>query len=377
MAIPTARNVDRLTIRHLEDEAAMQAIAAAGALLGSCEAPVCARPPWLGAWGATHAPAWRPHVISVLDDQEPAGLAALALRRRGPLTDVVMLGHGLSDYALLAAADRRAATSLAGGMIGFLTRLPGPWRMRLDQLPAGDPTALMVAAALPCSQVVAGTTTLRFTPPADPELRTLRKLGGRKLAQSRNRTFSQITAAGLAHELRTTRDQREIQELLDVTIDLHRTRDRDMGRRSDLDDPAERAFYRQVVTTLAGRGEVELITLRVAGEIAAYALCLLDGDTYRAWDGRMDSRWTKFGAGRLCQLAAIESALANPRITTIDLMRGESPLKSSLVDETVEHEHLHAASSYAVWNAWQGATRLRESVPGPVRKALRRAGRPQ
>ena len=112
-------------------------------------------------------------------------------------------------------------------------------------------------------------------------------------------------------------------ELLDEVEAVHVSRDRDARRNSDLDRPAEREFWRRVVE--GGNGdewEIEIATLRFDGNLAAYAVAILDGDVYRIYDGRMSTEWHDYSPGRLVEAAALSRALSDPRFTVLDWMSG-------------------------------------------------------
>ncbi len=125
------------------------------------------------------------------------------------------------------------------------------------------------------------------------------------------------------------------------------------------------AFWRTVIIELARRGEVELTFLRMNGELAAYALCLLDGDASRMWDGRVSPRWERFAAGRLVNHESILQALRDPVLSQYDLMRGLENYKLSLSTEVVGAEHLIGWSSASVAASW--------GLPLALKSVLRRA----
>jgi hypothetical protein len=135
-------------------------VRAAGPLMAALRAPVTARGPWLTAvlnTAAAQRSGGRPAAVVVEPHRQgrPAALALLALRRRGLLTEVTLLGGdvvplpGGRPPARLLAGDDRAAASLADGVLGLLDALRGPWALRLAGLPLGDPTARHLAARLP------------------------------------------------------------------------------------------------------------------------------------------------------------------------------------------------------------------------------------
>ena len=55
---------------------------------------------------------------------------------------------------------------------------------------------------------------------------------------------------------------------------------------------------------------LELATLVVDGELAAYVLGIPDGGWYRVLDGRIDDALARYAPGRLLEAAVVERALA-------------------------------------------------------------------
>jgi hypothetical protein len=135
-------------------------VRAAGPLAARLRAPVTARGPWLTTvlnTGAARFPPARPVavVVEAAALGRPEAVAVLRLRRRGPVTEVTLLGSdarplpgGRPAHRLLAG-DQGAADLLAGGIIELLGSLRGPCSVRLAGLPLGDPTVAALAARLP------------------------------------------------------------------------------------------------------------------------------------------------------------------------------------------------------------------------------------
>jgi CelD/BcsL family acetyltransferase involved in cellulose biosynthesis len=170
-----------------------------------------------------------------------------------------------------------------------------------------------------------------------PELRVPRvRLDGDRSASdhlSRNtrkalrRARNRIDSAGMTMQIAFEQDPRAIAELLDEVELVHRKRDHDQRRSSDLDSPAGQRFWRETILDHAERGEAELATLRLDGRLAAYVVALLDGSTYRVFDGRCDSHFAPFSPGRLVEAATLERALTDERFDELDWMSGVGPEK--------------------------------------------------
>jgi hypothetical protein len=135
-------------------------VRAAAPLMAELRAPVTARGPWLTAvlnqaagrrgTGRAVAVVVEPHAQG-----RPEAVAFLAVRRRGPVAVLTMLGDGVGPVPggrpprRLLARDEWGAELLARGICDLLGTLRGFRRLRLTGLPLGDPTARALVARLP------------------------------------------------------------------------------------------------------------------------------------------------------------------------------------------------------------------------------------
>ena len=330
-------------------------------LHAATNAPTTARRPWLETW------------VRSFDDHEPWCLvvegggrldaAALLARRRGRgVTTVVALGHGPSDQVRFPARHPASAEALASGMARALHSLRGPWRLRVEQLPAGDPVAERLAAHLGHSEQVPGdgSPTLHLDQGREPSAYISRN--SRQVASTmRNR----MRREGLELAIEVTRDPAAVVAMLPEIERVHRRRDEHLVRRSDLDDPRRAAFWRSVIALHAERGEVQVLSLRLSGRLAAYVLGFVDGDTYRMWDGRFEPDFARFSAGRVAMQEAVAAVVRDETLREFDWMRGEEPYKLRMCSEIVPATHLLAWSSAAVREA--------DRWPARAAAALRRA----
>jgi CelD/BcsL family acetyltransferase involved in cellulose biosynthesis len=321
--------------------------------------PVTARWAWLRTCADCFAE-WRPVVVTVPDGTALAAAALLAVRRAGPLTLVTLLGGGRSDYAALPARDAAAATHLARGVAEVLRGVNGPWRLRLSQLPADDPVADALAGTLRCAEVEAGegAPAIVFDGRTDAYAnKNLRK----QLRKARNR----LRDDGIDLVADVTSDPAGVRRLLPEIAPIHVARDHEARGYSDHDDPRVAAFWRAVLTGHAERDEVEVTTLRVQGDLVAYAVCFRDGTAYRFWDSRYAPGWARYSLGRLVDDAVVERVLAEGRWTEFDWMRGVEDYKLQSATEVRGYESLSAWSSPSVRRAETLARSARRLRRGP------------
>ena len=329
----------QLSVRHLTGPDALTEIGAPFDALAAAESlPVTARRTWLQAWVDTHS-AWEPWVVLAEADGELLAAAPLARRRAG-LLQVVLLGHGPTDDARLPARTPEAAVAVAQAVAAELRR-GGPWRMRFQQLPADDLVTAALVEALPAADVRPGQgMPLVETVGSDPDA-YLSKNSKKALAKIRNR----LRDRDLEPLLRWVTDADEVIALIPELMRVHRERDLALGRRPDHDDPASAAFYREVISRHARSGEIDLLTLRLDGDLAAYVCAFRDGRTLRSWDNRLAPRWADLSAGRLANTEALRHVVASEHYDALDWMRGEESYKLQTATRVVPTADLQAWSS--------------------------------
>ena len=316
-------------------------------LLARTDAPISARRPWWDAWAEAFDEV--PWLLTEPGPDASLSAAAPLVRRSGSQrrgrrparTDVVLLGHGTSDFARLPAIDGAAAEALAERIVAELDALEGPWRLRLEHLPPGDPTALHLARLLPVSRWTVpwdrASPYLRLAP--DAALEDFYSSSGRKKMRRTRRAFER--AGGTVRHI-TDGDQ--IAALLPTLATLRRERDHAQDRRSDLDDPRYHAFWSSLVTTLSAAGEAEVALAEVDGDAVAYDIGLLDGPAYRVWDGRIATRAEELSPGRVLRDADLERAL-ELGCAELDHQRGVTVVKMQLASDVRAVSVLEAWSS--------------------------------
>ena len=289
-------------------------------LVNDLNMPVMATWAWLQHWAESFT-AWTPMMVQVRvpHTQQLAACAMLAVNKKDSGATVVAMGHSSSLYAGLPARDSASAMALAKAMVEALDDVSEAWSLDLEQIPEHDPTLRYLNEKLDNGQLLPELRVPRVVFSTAHNVDEILSKGKRKqLRKARNR----IEQAGLDMVISFDRGRAITAELIDEVEAVHVSRDRDARRNSDLDRPAEREFWRRVVEGGNEDWEVEIATLRLDGELAAYAVAILDGDTYRIYDGRMSTDWQHYSPGRLVEAAALSRALSDQRFTTLDWMSG-------------------------------------------------------
>lgn len=313
-------------------------------------APVTARRPWLQTWLDSYT-AYEPLLVGVRRDDRLEAAAPLALLPRRTHIRVVAMGHGPSDEARIPARDAQAADALGRAVAAALRGLGSRHSVELRHLCRDEPSLGTIAAHLQHAAIEPGDVSPRLTVGRD---RTLRSYVSRNHHQQRRRLLNRITNAGLRLDLQQRSTPEEIAQILPDVRALCRERDVAIRGHSRLDEPAYSHFFDEVTARHAALAAVNLTTLSLDGDLAAYVLCFRDGPTWRMWHARVRPRWLEYGPGRLATDAAVEAALSDPACVEFDWMRGGEPYKYSLSDHTYRSVDLFASSSTTAW--WFAST---------------------
>lgn len=121
---------------------------------------------------------------------------------------------------------------------------------------------------------------------------------------------ARVLAAGLDEEIRYDREPSVLAAVRGEIEAAHRARDVDARRPGDLDDAATLAYWRAFYDILAAAGQLEVVTLRYGGRLAAYTVAITDYPAYRVFDSRMapGALWWHLRAGRRCEAAMLAGA---------------------------------------------------------------------
>jgi hypothetical protein len=237
---------------------------------------------------------------------------------------VVPMGHGRNDRTRLLASDDDAAERIADRVAERLRETHQPWTLAVEQLSPGDPTARAIEERLPGSRFVPGGSVpgVAFGEEQRLDVHLSNNLR-RQLQKCRNR----IAADGVTAEIAFTREPQDVLRQLGDVEHVHRARDHEVGRSSDIDDAAGLHLWRGVITSHAECGAVELATLHLDGTLAAYVVSFLDADAYRVFDGRFLTKWERYSPGRLLETETLGRAMTDRRFSRLDWMNSIAPEK--------------------------------------------------
>jgi Acetyltransferase (GNAT) domain len=253
--------------------------------------PVTSRSAWWRAVGA--AVGGTPVLITLPGWGDAVAAAALVVlhERDGlwELTSGRLYGDDVWEPAAVSPAARRA---LLAGIADFARNLGRRWHLRLRGL-RDRKDAEWLAAHLPncCIESAPAVPGIRFTPgtelPFSDGVRRSLVRSGRRIRQAK-----------LREEIGFEREAARLSPLRSEIEAVHLARDDDAGWVSDLDDPAKAEFWRAMYVLHVDNGELEVATLRLDSELAAYVVGLDDHPAYRVVAGRYAPKWRKYSPGR-------------------------------------------------------------------------------
>jgi GNAT acetyltransferase-like protein len=269
---------------------------ALAALQRAAGTPVTSRPAW---WYALGAGGGVPVLITVCGRGGTlTGTALIVMHREAESWRIASSLPGSDDAWEPAALSAQARGTLLGAVAEFVSGLDGAWTLELTGLRDKDDAALL-AGLLPHAEVDAAAPVplLRFgtgapLPLADDLLRSLAR-SGRRLRRDRSR-----------EEITVEREPSRLLPLWNEITAVHLACDDYAGRPSELDDPVRAEFWRRVYHLHTRSSELEVVTLRLGGDLAAYVAAIGDGSAYRVIAGRSAPKWRPYTAGRRLETRA-------------------------------------------------------------------------
>ncbi len=291
-------------------------------LADRCGAPSTARPAWLRA-SVQALPAEATWSVAVRDGGHALRAALVVQQEDHPDHSVVTLAGCLSGHCSAVLADSAEAAALLGYGFGrSMQERTGPVLTVLGPIPDATPWLADFVATVPGGELaeVDGVPAVR---------RTAESSAGDYLGPSLRRTLrkaaNRAAADGVDVTVGFSRDPAEIAALLPALEQLHRDRDHDQDRPSDLDNPVALGVWRARVTGLAEAGRLEVATLRIDGALAAEVIGIVDAGAYRVLEGLLATRLSRYSPGRVLETRLLQRVLDDPSFELLDWMTGVAP----------------------------------------------------
>jgi hypothetical protein len=262
--------------------------------------PVTARTAWIRAQ-LDGAPGVRTWFAGVL---EAGRLVAAAVVFEDDILGPRLAGGGDGHRSAVIAVDEHTADML-GRCVAAQADRRGHDGV-VAELLQDDPRARAFATGL-AADVLPAPVVPVLVPDAGREIVSYLSHGTRKtLRKAGNR----LSADGRKSEVAFTRRDADIVAAFPRLERAYRARDERHGVPSLLDSEEGLTAWRARLRRLLEHRSLELATLVVDGELAAYALGIPDGGWYRVLDGRIDEALARYAPGRLLEAAVLERALS-------------------------------------------------------------------
>ena len=318
---PVQRGADDVLVLHGRDS--IEAFdGAIDELARRCHAPVTARWAWLRA--------------SIDDDGVQASACLLTGFGAGLRGAAVVLHHvdeagvrhvrlasgGDGHRASLLAVDDDAAYALGEALAEMLAASDGPVSLELGPLPRRDLRLDNFLAAFPGATV---STTVDVIPSVRTESPDISDYLSHGILRTLRKSHNRLTTDGVIAEFTTMHDPEEIIARLPDVAAVSRDRDHAGGRESLLDDELGLRRWTARLTDLARLCPLELSTLLLDGEPAAYVLGVADGRIYRLIEGRFVMTWKRYAPGRLLEAHVLQRVLHDPELDELDWMTSVAP----------------------------------------------------
>lgn len=315
-------------------------------------------PAWLRAWRSHFGRRLTPVFVMVYRHRELIGYGAIGYRSWLGLRVYRFLGHGLANY-LDPAARSGSEADVAGAVVSWFHRQPGPAVVLLHDLNSAAPAAVALARRL--AETGAACDRHRLYP--CPHVRLSEGFSAvaaahdtRNRRRQMRRAMQRLVALG-GHEFRLWARPEEAPELLALLPELravHRARFAGVINIRVRDDFWQ--FFAEVIPGMLGRG-LEVLTLHVQGRLAGYEVITPMGNWYVAYACAFDPVFRSLSPGHLLDTWLMRSA-AGRGYALFDFSKGTDTYKDRWQDG-VSHNDL------LVWWLW----------PGPAGRAARLAGR--
>lgn len=281
-----------------------------------------------GRWAWMHA--------SVAQDGVQAS-ACLITGEDGELRAAAVLLHHLDDAgvrrlrlasggdghrAAMLAVDDDAARALGEAVAGIVTAVDGPAQLQLGPLAVGDAALESLLEQLPDAAINA---TAELIPSVRAKSTDLADYLSHGMLRTLRKSHNRLVNDGVVAEFTTTRDAEEIIARLPEVAVVARERDHAGGRASLLDDEAGLRRWTTRLTDLARLCRLQLDTLSLDGEPAAYVVGVEDGRVFRLIEGRFVMAWKRYAPGRLLEAHVLQRVLDDPHLDELDWMTSAAP----------------------------------------------------
>jgi CelD/BcsL family acetyltransferase involved in cellulose biosynthesis len=180
--------------------------------------------------------------------------------------------------------------------------------------------------------------------PGQPMTRYLSRNTRSAVAKALNR----MSRTGRRHDLAWTDAPDAIDRAVDELVDVHRRRSLQQFGSSPLEDPGVESLFGATVRAHARAKRVRLLTLRIDGALAAFALCEFTAGILWVDTNRASPDWLAFSPGTVVNAEILRMAHGDPEIACVDWGGSVQRYKLSGHPTLVQLQRLQAWSSWWV-----------------------------
>ena len=320
-------------------------------------APLSARATAIEAWRRAH-PEWKRFVVEVSQDAAPLAAAFLGHRARLGWTEALFLGPQ-DEAGWIPALNDTGFTRLGCGVRSALDDLDRPWVLRLANVPARQMALRHFLDAFAYVKVSARCDGVHLKISPGASLRAVTSDNTRSaVAKARNR----ILRHGRRVDLAWLCSVSQVESVLPDVLRIHKARNVQLRGSSGLDNPATYTEFTTRVTMHANEGRVRLLVTRIDGEMAAFALCLLDRRTLHVYANLVAPSWLAYSAGTITNHALVVWAWSCNEIDVVDWGLGVQRYKLSGSIVVEPHASFEIYSSLGAESAMRAARRMRAAI---------------
>jgi len=303
--------------------------------------PLTTRWPGLLIWIETHTN-YEPWGILIEHNGDIIAAAVLTRYRRFGLWQLGIPSVPCFEPGYFGVLDDTAAVMLARAIRDAAQDFGGPWYLEIHGLPCPDLVVNHLMAACPSSkvQLTEPVPSLLFKP--NSHLHNYLSQNTRAVvAKARNR----IQHEGLQMIQEWTRDSEQIMKVLPEIYDICRNRDYQKYGSSIIDNPIEYCYHMAIMNEYAKQGLLELLTIRLNEELAAFAVCLLDNGWYLVLTNRASPRWLRYSPGTIANAEVVRYAFEDSHSCGVNWGKGLQRYKLSGDVTLIPTQSIYAWSS--------------------------------
>jgi len=320
-------------------------------------APLSARTTAIEAWRRAN-PQWKALYVEIGEGDTLVALALLGYRSRFGWIEALLLGPQ-DESGWISGRGANSAQRLAIGVRTALDRLERPWVLRLPNMPVLQAPVHQFLAAFARVRMCSKCHGVRLQLAPGAPLRSVTTKNTRAaVAKARNRIMRDRRQLALGW-VSTFPD---VAAVLPELVRIHKARNVQLRGRSQLEDPAVYTEFTTRVLTHAEEGKVRLLVTRIDGEVAAFALCLLDARTLHVYANLVAPEWLMYSAGTITNHAVVAWARASGDVHVVDWGLGVQRYKLSGPIQLEPHSRVEIYSSAGAETAVLAARSMRSAL---------------